>query len=129
MPNPVSYFEIGGRDAAGLRKFYADLFEWSVEPFGAPAAGDDYFHIEPQENGIAGGVMQITDDMRTANGMPMPPGYVTVYVSVDDLQAHLDKAESLGGSTVVPPTPIPNDMGSIALFADPQGNVIGLHKF
>lgn len=121
MPNPVSYFEVGGRDAAGLRKFYSDLFEWSAEPFGSPAAGSDYFHIEPQPEGIAGGILQTTDDM--------PPGYVTVYVSVDDLQAHLDKAERLGGATIVPPTPIPNGMGSIAMFADPQGNVIGLHKF
>ena len=121
MPNPVSYFEVGGRNAAVLRKFYADLFEWSAEPFGSPATGSDYFHIEPQPDGIAGGILQTVGDM--------PPGYVTVYVSVDDLQAHLDKAERLGGATIVPPTPIPNGMGSIAMFADPQGNVIGLHKF
>ena len=26
MPNPVAYFEIGGRDAGQLREFYAALF-------------------------------------------------------------------------------------------------------
>jgi predicted enzyme related to lactoylglutathione lyase len=55
------------------------------------------------------------------------PSYLTIYVLVDDLQASLDKAQSLGGKTVVPPTPIPN-VGSFALFTDPEGHVIGLFK-
>ena len=59
----------------------------------------------------------------------MPPNYVMVYVSVDDIQASLDKAASLGAQTLVPPTEIPDGRGSIAVFQDPQGNVIGLHKF
>ena len=55
------------------------------------------------------------------------PGWVTVYVQVDDLQAYLNKAESLGGKTIMPPTEIP-DYVTIALFADPHGNTIGLVK-
>jgi predicted enzyme related to lactoylglutathione lyase len=39
---------------------------------------------------------------------------------VDDLQAYLDKAVSLGGSVMVPPTPIPN-IGAFAMFHDPEG--------
>ena len=36
---------------------------------------------------------------------PSPEGVnrVTFYVDVDDLQAYLDKAERLGGKTVMPP--------------------------
>ena len=52
---------------------------------------------------------------------------VTFYVSVDDLQAYLDKAESIGGKTVTPPTEIPGVV-TYAFFADPDGNVIGLVK-
>lgn len=44
---------------------------------------------------------------------------------MDDLQAYLDKPASLGGKTVVPPTPIP-DVGAFALFHDPEGNLVGL---
>ena len=121
MPNPVAYFELGGRDASKLRSFYSGLFEWKIESFGpAAAAGGDYFHVEPTEGGMAGGILQTAGDM--------PPNYVMVYVSVEDLQACLDKAESLGGKAVVPPMPIPGDRGHIAVFQDPAGNVIGLHS-
>ena len=120
MPNPVAYFELGGRNASELREFYKDLFGWNVEPFGKSAAGTDFFHVHPEQGGIAGGILQTSSEM--------PPSYVMIYVGVDDLQASLDKVESLGGKTVVPPMPIPNDMGHIAVFMDPADNVIGLHS-
>jgi len=52
---------------------------------------------------------------------------VTVYVQVDDLQAYLDKANQLGGKTLVPPVEIP-EPGSFAWLADLDGNIIGLWK-
>ena len=50
---------------------------------------------------------------------------VTVYIEVDDLQAYLDRVETLGGKIVQGITTIPG-MVTMALFADPEGNVIGL---
>ena len=58
----------------------------------------------------------------------MPPNYHILYVTVDDLQACLDKAASLGGQTRVPPFEMPGGVGQIAVFRDPDGNTIGLHK-
>jgi predicted enzyme related to lactoylglutathione lyase len=55
------------------------------------------------------------------------PPTVTFYVMVDDPQAALSKAESLGGKSVMGPTPIPG-VGTIAMFLDPEGNCIGLYK-
>lgn len=55
------------------------------------------------------------------------PRWSPFYVQVDDLDAYLKKAESLGGRTVVPPTEIPN-MVTFAMFADPDGNAVGLIK-
>jgi predicted enzyme related to lactoylglutathione lyase len=52
---------------------------------------------------------------------------ITFYIHVDDLQAYLDKVSSLGGKTIVPPSPIPG-IGNFAMFADPAGNVLGLFK-
>jgi predicted enzyme related to lactoylglutathione lyase len=51
---------------------------------------------------------------------------VTVYTAVDDPQAYLDKAESLGATTLMPVT----DIGGmvIAMFRDPGGNITGLVK-
>src|SRR5438445_1960009 len=113
MANPVVHFEIMGKDGAGLRKFYGDVFGWTIDAdnpmnYGMVAAG---------EGGIGGGVGQTPDGSTI----------VTVYVQVDDLQAALDKAEKLGGKTVMPPMDIPGGP-SIAQFTDPGGNVVGLVK-
>ncbi len=54
-------------------------------------------------------------------------GHVTFYVEVDDLQSYLNKAKSLGGEIIVPPTEIPNFV-TFALFSDPEGNIIGMIK-
>ena len=50
---------------------------------------------------------------------------MTVYIQVDDLQAYLDKAEGLGGKTMIPPTEVPG-MGHFAWFTDIDGNILGL---
>jgi hypothetical protein len=50
------------------------------------------------------------------------------YVEVDDGATYLSKAEGLGGTTLVPPTEIPNFGFTFAFFADPEGHVVGLSK-
>ncbi len=47
-------------------------------------------------------------------------------IGTDDPQALLDKAEQLGGKTILPVTELPQV--TIALFADPEGHVVGLAK-
>ena len=115
MGNPVVHFEIAGKDGKKLQEFYGKLFDWKIEV--DPAM--DYGMVEAgEEGGIGGGIFQTQESV---------PPYLTIYVAVDDLQAYLDKAESLGGKAVVPPTPIPN-FGAFAMFQDPEGNVVGLFK-
>lgn len=113
MPNPVMHFEILGRDGKQTQAFYAQLFGWEVDAsnpmeYGLVAAQDG--------KGIGGGVA----------GSQADPA-VTVYVEVPDLDAALRKAEQLGGRTVSPPMDVPNGP-TIAQFADPDGNIIGLMK-
>jgi predicted enzyme related to lactoylglutathione lyase len=110
MARPVVHWEIGARDAATLRRFYAALFDWEI-------TGDsDYGLVSPIDEGIGGGILQ------TRQGMP---SYVTFYVGVDDLETSLERATSLGGRTLVRPIPIPG-VGAFAMFSDPEGNTIGL---
>ena len=45
---------------------------------------------------------------------------------VDDLDGYLQRAEQLGGTRLVPPTDLPAGFGRFALFADPDGNAVGL---
>lgn len=110
---PVDWFEVLGPDAKALQEFYADLFEWKIEV--APDATIEYGQILP-EKGSGGGIGA------SPSGQPL----VTVYARVDDLAAYLERAEKLGGKTVLEPMDI--DTVSVAQFADPLGNVFGLYK-
>lgn len=115
MAQPVVHFEISSNDYKKSSEFYGKLFDWKT----MMAPGFEYSLVEPAgEKSIGGGIG------------PVQPGQnpsVTFYVNVDDLQAYLNKAEKLGGKTVLPPTPIPG-VGACAMFADLDGNVIGLFK-
>lgn len=109
MGRPVVHFEIGCRDLGKTRGFYSQLFDWQIDegPAGVIDTGSPA--------GIQGHMTSLGHE---------PQHYVTVYVQVDDLKAALEKAEKLGGKTVVPPIPIPT--GHFAWIADPEGNLIGL---
>ena len=109
----VSHFEVQGKDGKRLQDFYAKLFNTNVD------ANNDmqYGMVSPEPGGIGGGITGSMD------GKPM----VTFYVEVADPAASLKQAESLGGKTVMPPMDVPGGP-TIAQFADPEGNVIGLIK-
>ena len=115
MANPVVHFEIVGSDDGALGSFYADLFDWKVN---AVEGMDGYRLVDTGQAGAIGGGIGSSD-----NGQ----SHVTFYVQVDDPQAYLDKAEALGGRTIAPVTEIPN-MVTFALFADPEGHVVGVVK-
>ena len=113
MPNPVTHFEIIGKDAKQLQDYYANLFGWDVDA------------NNPMQYGLVG-----VQDGKGAGGgiggsMDGQQSFVTVYVEVDNPQAYLAKAVSLGGTVLMPVTEIPG-AATIAQFADPSGNLVGL---
>jgi predicted enzyme related to lactoylglutathione lyase len=112
MGQPVVHFEIGCRDSAKTAEFFANLFGWQATVHG-PATMIN----TGSASGIHGHITALGHE---------PFHYVTVYVEVDDVQAYLAKAQSLGGRTLVPPVEIPE--GTFAWFADVDGNTIGLWK-
>ncbi len=116
MGAPVAFFEIISGDAERSRRFYTELFDWTA--VADPSMGD-YVLVDTGngEDGVGGGIGPASDD----DG----PG-VRIYTRVDDLEAYLEKAAKLGGTTVVPPTDLPGDSGRFALFLDPDGNKVGL---
>ncbi|HKW97628.1 MAG TPA: VOC family protein [Bryobacteraceae bacterium] len=111
MGRPVVHFEIGCRDRSKTAQFFSDLFGWQIQsgPAGTIDTGSG--------GGISGHITSLGHE---------PEHYTMFYVEVDDVQACLDKAASLGGKTVVPPVKIP--AGTFAWFSDIDGNVIGLLK-
>ncbi|MDP9297822.1 MAG: VOC family protein [Actinomycetota bacterium] len=112
MANAVTHFEIHGRDGRKAQDFYASLFGWKIDADNPMNYG---IVSAPDGEGIGGGIS------RAMGGEPM----VTIYVEVEDLEATLKTAESLGGKTVLPPSDVPGGP-KLAQFADPDGNVIGL---
>src|SRR5580658_1370305 len=112
MGRPVVHFEIGCRDKARTAQFFGKLFDWNTSEAG-PATMID----TGAGSGINGHITMLGHE---------PHNYVTVYVAVDDVQAYLDKAVSLGGKSLTPVITIPN--GQFSWFADPENNVIGLFK-
>jgi uncharacterized protein len=112
----VAWFEVTGKDGPTLQKFYAGVFGWTVQDAGD---GSGYGLVSAAEKGIGGGIGQAQDG---------GPGQVTFYVEVDDPAGYLAKVNDLGGTTIVPPTEIPQFGLTFAFFADPEGHVVGLSK-
>src|SRR5438552_4233170 len=76
MSNPT-HFEIAGKDASKLQRFYRDAFGWQMVP-----AGPSYTMAHPgNEHGISGGVGSAPEGGLGSG--------VTVYVEVADLEAQL----------------------------------------
>ncbi len=57
-----------------------------------------------------------------------PANYTILNFEVDDVEAALQKAESLGGTRMMGPDKMEDPPITIALFTDPEGHVIGLVK-
>ena len=118
MPNPVVHFEINSSDVEKSQSFFKELFDWHIEAMPMEAMpGMVYGMVDTHSGGISGGISNSPDGQT----------HVTFYIEVDDLQAYLDKAESLGGKTVLPVMEI-SGMVTLAMFSDPAGAVVGLVK-
>jgi uncharacterized protein len=114
MGHAVVHFEIGGSDVQPLTSFYGQLFGWGLES----VPGGGYVLIDTRGgSGVNGGIG------KSQTGEP----WSTFYVEADDPQAVLDKAESLGATTVMPVTDF-GGMVTIAMFNDPDGLLVGLVK-
>lgn len=113
MGQRIAHFEVGSPDFEKLVSFYRELFGWQLQD---PA--DGYALIDTRAgSGINGGVSRSSDGT----------SWVSFYAGVEDPQAALDRAQSLGGTTVVPVTEIP-EVVTFAMFTDPDGNLVGLVK-
>ncbi len=113
MAHPVTWFQISGKDGSRLQTFYRDVFAWRIRPSADGMVG----MVAPDKpGGIPGGGGASRD------GNPS----VAVYVNVKDLNEHLQKVEAAGGRRAMEPMELPDDMGAIAGFLDPEGNWVGI---
>jgi predicted enzyme related to lactoylglutathione lyase len=124
MGNPVVHFEVTGEDPERLRSFYGGLFGWEFDT-SAPVApvisepGNYGFvnrNTASDGTGIPGGV----------GGGAGYEGHAIFYVCVPDVEAALQKAESLGGKRRMGPEVNKGADLAIGHFIDPEGHLIGV---
>jgi predicted enzyme related to lactoylglutathione lyase len=120
--NPVAHFEIYGDDPDKLAQFYANLFDWKIEP----VPGMDYRIVKTvdtddkgtptQPGGINGGVAR--------RPSPEVRGWMN-YVSVESVDGAAERAQKLGAKVTAAKAPVPG-MGWFVMLVDPQGNPFAL---
>jgi uncharacterized protein len=117
MGKPVVHFEVIGKDGAKLQSYYSELFGWQIDADNPMSYGIVKGEDNPSSMGsIGGGIATAPDGY---------DGYVTFYVGVPDIEEALQKAESLGGTRVMGPEKV-MDQVELGQFKDPEGHLIGL---
>ncbi|MGB8434629.1 MAG: VOC family protein [Burkholderiales bacterium] len=117
MGNPVVHWELMSQDPAKIAAFYEGLFGWKIQH-------RPELNYRIVDTGGAGG---------TNGGILKPdregpwPGNTTLYISVDDLAAYRERIVAAGGKIHVEEQVVPG-MGSLCLFTDPEGRIMGLWK-
>jgi predicted enzyme related to lactoylglutathione lyase len=113
-PGTFCWSELITPDIPKAAAFYADVLGW-----GSQTQGEEHVYTEFKVGGesIAGGMNPPMPGMPTVWG---------IYFAVDDTDATVAKATSLGGSVMSPPMDI--EPGRFAVLADPQGAVFMVIK-
>jgi hypothetical protein len=106
----VVHVEVTGKNGPALQQFYSEIFGWSLD------------------TNNPGGYGMLREDNLTAGigaSQDGGAGQVTFYVHADDPEAVLRDVEAKGGRVIMPLTEVAPET-NIALFADPEGHVVGL---
>jgi hypothetical protein len=110
----VVHFEITAEDTARAKKFY-EIFDWKIEDAGMP--GGEYWLAKTGEG-----------EMST-DGAIMPKSYnpqpTIIWISVDNLDAMIEKVKSSGGKTVGEKQTVPG-IGDTIYASDTEGNTFGM---
>ncbi len=112
MVHGFVHIEIPSANLQRAGRFYREVFGWKMNY----VEEADYMQFETGSE--INGAFYHSPDHTGRQG-------VVVYVHVENIEATLDLINANGGKTFVARTPVEN-MGSFALFHDPDGNVLGI---
>jgi uncharacterized protein len=114
------WHEVYTGDTQATIDFYTQALDFGHESMSMGEMGS--YNMLTREGKAVCGIMN-------TNELPMqgvPPHWAT-YLSVDDVDARVEKCTSMGATVVVPAMDVPT-VGRMALIADPQGAHIWLYK-
>ena len=121
--NPVGWFEIYTKDMNRAKSFYETVLGMPLTKL--PQSGDspDDMWTFPMNQGASGA----TGALAKMDGAPVGPGGTIIYFVTEDCAKTAQRAKEAGGKIVKDKFSI-GQYGNIALVADLDGNIIGLHS-
>jgi uncharacterized protein len=119
VPGTFCAADLSTSDQEAASRFYEQLFGWHVEKEDENSS-HNYFHLFYGGEFI-GGILP------PAFRKPGTPPHWQIYILVADCDVSAAKAQSLGAKLFLPPMIVEN-IGRMAVIADPQGAVIALFQ-
>ena len=118
----ICWADLSTPDQEKAAAFYTALFGWKMvaDKDMTPASPGDYFHIASGQDLIGG----ISPSAAHPSGTP---AYWLVYVAVPNCRETETQAANLGAQVHASTFPI-GENGFVAVLADPQGAVFGIHQ-
>jgi uncharacterized protein len=110
--NAICWVELATRDLARAETFYTGLFGWSMSDHHASPPGG--YRIFGNGDGMLGGLLWMTEEWGQM------PSHWSIYIQVEDVDAIVEKAQSLGGKLCFPAFDAPG-VGRLARIDDPAG--------
>jgi predicted enzyme related to lactoylglutathione lyase len=112
-----TWYELITTDMPAAKAFYAKVLGWGARDASTP---DLAYTLFTAGSALVSGLMDLPEDARKLGATPRWMGYV----SIDDVDATVDRIKRLGGAVYVPPTN--SNIGRISVVADPQMATLGL---
>ena len=112
VSNPVVRWQVIAPDPEATSRFFKQLFGWETNRDNALG----YREVPAGEGGFPGGIWPAPDGVKP---------FIQLFVRVDDLDASIERATSLGARVIVPKTALP-DGDEMAVILEPQGFPIAL---
>jgi hypothetical protein len=118
-PGSFSWVDLMSADAADAQDFYSRLLDWEIVEQDNGSGG---IYTEFHQSGVpVAGMGEMNPEMK-ASGMP---SVWNSYVTVQDVEAASQRAESLGATVMMPPMQV-TDVGRMSVLADPEGAAFSL---
>lgn len=111
-----SWSELLADDVDSAIEFYTDVIGWDIEVVDMPQG--KYYVLKANGNPV-GGIMGKPE------GYEQVPDHWGTYITVNDVDETLAKAEAAGGKAVYPPMDVPG-VGRMCAISDKNGAVVSI---
>jgi uncharacterized protein len=119
VPGAFCAADLSTPDQDGASRFYEQLFGWRVGKEDENPA-HNYYHLFNHDEFIGGILPPAFRD-------PAAPPYWQIYLQVSDCDTTAAKAKTLGATLYMPPMAV-EDIGRMAVLADPQGAAFAIFE-